>query len=533
MIANSFLDIYTGIFSWKVYGVLWDTLNGTGLAYIPFIAAIINSLKQAYDQSAERVVKTLEWDLFGMIIVLILVVIPYQNNAVAIGDVQYTITTTSCNKADVAGEGDDTGKAADDVFSDLAGAGSSIRMPIAWGLVEYLSSSITYTAIKSMGCAFSYDEMMHNVANVTVDDAQMLERLDEFNQQCYKPALADMQARGLPAGTVRSELEAWEDPSFIGSSLLLNTPGAYYQSDQAYVHQAQRYGFEYNTAYPLDEGHDEATFGATVTCKELWEGRGDAPGLRAELFESITESDEGEDAWDDWDDWGSELYGPLTASEEQETFIKAVLDANAGNYASVDNISVANEGYVETSWTDPQTWLNGLTDLVAGGVAAWDAAGTWAQMMVIKNAMKTAVPMLIAMAQALVIIIAPFAMVWGRFKLDNFIILAIGYFGLEFFNAILAMGYYFENKISLMSNKAIMQGEIFASVTVYLVSFMQLFILPSLWAALVIATGSTALKGMNGLGGSDRGTYGSSGSSTATNMALSKAGSGITGALKK
>lgn len=525
MIANTFLDIYTSIFSWKLYGVLWDTLNGTGLAYIPFIAAVIGSLKQAYDQSSERVVNTLEWDLLGMLIVLILVVIPYQNNAVGIADVKYTLTSTSCNTDDVSGDGDATGKTADAVFADLGGAGTTVRMPIAWGLVEYLSSSITYTAIKAMGCAVSFDEVMYELSNVTIDDPQILERLDEFNKQCYRPAMADAQSNGLPAGTDRSTLDSWEDPSYIGSSILLSTPDRYFQSDQAFVRNAERYGFNRDEAlYELDAGHPPE-WGAVVTCKELWEGRGDAAGLEADLFESIIDTDEGEDVWDDWDDYGSQLYGAITQGEERQAFLKSILDANAGNYQSVDEINVGGASGAEFNWKDPQSYLDGLSNLVAGGVAAWDGASAWAQYTVIKNSMKTAVPMLIAMAQALVVLIAPLAMVWGRFKIDNFIMLALAYFGLEFLNAVLQMGYYFENKIALMSNKALYDGEIFASVTVYVVSFMQLFILPTIWLALMVATGSTALKGINQIGGSQSGTYGSGGSSAA--------GKALTGGMTK
>ena len=520
MIANSFLDIYTVIFSWQVYGTLWDTLNGTGLAYIPFIIAIIGSLKQAYDQSAERVVASMEWSLLSMIIVLMLVVIPYQNNAVTIKDVEYTITSTSCNKADVSGTGDNTGKSADAVFADLAGAGTSVRLPVAWALVDYLSSSITYTAIKSMGCAMSFDEVMYELANVTIDDPALLERLDEFNQLCYRPAMADLQKNGLPAATVRSNLNAWEDPSYIGSSVLLNTAGRYYQNDQAYVNHAERYGYVYSpTPGSLDAGHEQAKFGATVTCKELWEGRpNEANGLEQDLLDSIKSTSEGQDAWNNWDTYGSDLYGVLTPAEEEQSYLKAVLDANAGNYKSVDNISVT-AGSGETDWTDPNTYLDGVTNLITGGIAAWDGASTVAQMMVIKNALKTAIPMLIAMAQALVVIIAPLAMVWGGFRLNNFVLLAMTYFGLEFLNAILQMGYYFENKIALMSNQALFDGEVFASLTVYLVSFLQLFILPGIWLALMASTGASAMRGMASINASSSGTYGSAGSAGASKLA--------------
>lgn len=536
MIANSFIDIYTTIFSWTLYETLWDTLNGTGLAYIPFIVAIISSLHQSYDQSPSRIVSTLEWNLLGMILVLIFIVIPYQNNNIDLGSVKYDIATTDCNAAAVSGDGDNTGKTADAVFADLAGAGADVRVPIAWALVDYISSSVTYTAIKAMGCSNQYNDVLIDMAGVSIDDPVIIERLDEFNSQCYKPAMADLQENGMPAGNPnRSDLEAWEDMNYLGSTELMNNPGRFYQSPQAYVHQAQRYGFAYSpTPGSLDEQHDEDTFGSTVTCRELWEGRGATPGLKDTLFNSITATDEGDDAWDAWDNYGSQLYGSMTQEQEQDTFLKAVLDANAGNYKSVENISVTSD-YAETDWTDPATYINGVTDLVVGGIAAWDGAGTVAQMMVLKKAMKTALPMLVSMAQALVIILAPLAMVWGRYSIDNFVILALAYFGFEFLNAVLQMGYFFESRIAEMSNKAFFGGEIFASLTVYLVSFIQIFLLPTIWLGLVTATGSAALKSTGGAAGNQQGMYGTAGSQGASRLAgqrLKAFGSGVKSGFK-
>lgn len=519
MIANTFLDIYTIIFSWQVYGAIWDTLNGTGLAYIPFIVAIISSLQQSYDQSPSRIVSTLEFNLLGMILVLMLVVIPYDNNNISLSEVKYSIASTSCQNPEQIGDGDNTGETADDVFADMAG-GAPVKIPIAWALVDYFSSAITFSAIKAMGCSNDYNDVLVKVGNVSIDDPAMLGRLNEFNKRCYRPALKDLEENGMPAGADRDTIKPWDDPSYIGSNVFLNTPGRFFNAETAYVHHAERYGYTYDPVPgSLDEKHDEDTFGATVSCAELWEGKGTAQGLRKELLESIQDTNEGEDAWDDWDDYGSNLYGSYIAnsSDEEDSFLKTILDANAGGYNAVDDIDItSSNGSVDKNIF--QQGLDLATDIVVGGVAAASNLGNFSEMWMMKKAMKTALPMLVSMAQALIVILAPLAMVWGMYRMQNFVILALAYFGLEFLNAVLGMGFFFENRIVEMSNVAIFEGPI-ASFVVFIVSILQVIILPIIWLALIGATGASALQRMSGgVTGGQRGTFGGNPKEAASNV---------------
>lgn len=509
MIANTFLDIYTIIFSWKVYGAIWDTLNGTGLAYIPFIVAIISSLQQSYDQSPSRIVSTLEFNLLGMILILMLVVIPYDSNNIGLSEVKYSIASTSCQNPEQLGDGDNTGKTADDVFSDMAG-GAPVKIPIAWALVDYFSSAITFSAIKAMGCSNDYNDVLVKVGNVSIDDPAILERLNEFNKRCYRPALKDLEENGMPAGADRDALKPWDDPSFIGSNMFLNTPGRFFNAETAYVNQAERFGFTYNpTPGSLDEKHDEDIFGATVSCADLWNDPNH--GLRKDLLGSIKDSSEGDDAWDDWDDYGSDLYGSNIASntDKEDSFIKTILDANAGGYSAVDDIDItSSNGSVDKNVG--QTILDGVTDILVGGTAAITNLGNFSEMWMMKKAMKTALPMLVSMSQALIVILAPLAMVWGMYRMQNFVILALAYFGLEFLNAVLGMGFFFENRIVEMSNSAILEGPL-ASLVVFIVSILQVIVLPVIWLSLIGATGASALQRMGGnVTGGQRGTFGGS-----------------------
>ena len=523
MIATSLVDIYTTLMSWRLYTVLWDILNGTGLAYIPFIVAIISSMKDVYENSPDKAIAKLEMNIFGMIIVLMLVVIPYMDFDVELGDVQYSVTNTSCNVADATGTGDATGKAADTVFSDFAGAGQEGNMPVAWALVQYISSSVTYTTIKQMGCAFDHQKLLMDLSRVTVRDDEVANRLEGFAQQCYKAALSDLEQNGWPAGYTRDGATPWQQPSYIGSEMFLKTPGRFYNAPRATMITTDAdYDFSYEPATnPLDAANPNSDV-SVRSCAEVWESTS-PDGLRELLFKDLSGSGlfgngENGGVWLDYSLEGYKLTG-LTPSNEQkqDMYMATVLSANAMAMGNQQNLTLGTETYeAPQGWTDDA--MDAVTNLIVGGVAAWDGASTMAQMAVVAQSMKTAVPILISVLQMLVVIIAPMAMVWGNYKLDNFIILALGYFGLEFLNAIMQLGYYFENKVTELAGAAIADMELTAAITGYVVAFLQLFLLPSVWLALVVATGSTALKGMQAVGASQRGNYGTAGSNAITSV---------------
>ena len=79
MVANNLLEIYTLLFGWNMYEAIWDVLVGSGLALIPFIAAVITNFRDNYEDSdAESTIKGLEIKVVSMILVLMLCVIPYK-----------------------------------------------------------------------------------------------------------------------------------------------------------------------------------------------------------------------------------------------------------------------------------------------------------------------------------------------------------------------------------------------------------------------------------------------------------------------
>jgi hypothetical protein len=189
MVANNILEVYTLIFGWNMYQVIWDILVGSGLALIPFIAAVVSSFKDNYEGgSAESAVKGVEICVISMIIVMMLCVIPYKGMPMKLSTVQYTLATPDCHPpANLTGTGDKTRPAFDEGFKNMGAI--EAHKPVAWSLVEFISSAITHSVIKSMSCVNNYEFMLVRIGQITIQDSVLRARVKEFTEACYKKAI--------------------------------------------------------------------------------------------------------------------------------------------------------------------------------------------------------------------------------------------------------------------------------------------------------------------------------------------------------
>jgi len=201
MVANTYLEIYTMMFGWNMYEAIWDVLVGTGVALIPFIVAVVSTFKENYSAgNASETIKSMETTLLGMILVLMLCVIPYKSMSTTLSGVRYEVTVQDCGTASntntpsstASGTGDNTQTGFDSAMSDLQTW--QVHKPVAWTLVETVSTAITHTSIKSMTCVNNYEFMLMRISNITIQDETLRKDIQNFYEACYKPAVNKYKA---------------------------------------------------------------------------------------------------------------------------------------------------------------------------------------------------------------------------------------------------------------------------------------------------------------------------------------------------
>ena len=517
MVANNLLEIYTLLFAWNMYEAIWDVLTGSGIALIPFIVAVVTNFRDNFQNgAAETTIKDLEVKIISMILVLVLCVIPYKGWGVDLQTIKYDIEMPDCNPPpNTEGDGGEGSDVYQDSFDNIGGL--EIHKPVAWAFVEFLSSAITHTTIKSMSCANNYEFMLMRIGQVSIQDPTLRERVREFREVCYKKAVErfDLNPVILPAN-----ISPVQDVDWIGSRTLLNFDDEYYQHEEAYLTHGDRYGF--NRQVVFRQSDEANTFGAHPYCHEVWlgeEGAGvanPAPGLRELLLNDIPD-DEAGDILDAWMEWGSEVLTIGEAEDwvKEDLIIRLVLDADEANLQSQTNVDLSSD--FDSSDSTMQEALNTFFS----GVGFFTSVDEWLQANTLKQMVKIAGPMILALIQMVIILTAPFVVLFGNYRIAAFMSVALAYFAFEFINAIWAMMFWFDNRIlDIYASKA---GWLDSPTTGFLLSAItagSIILLPAIWLSIMAYSGAGMVRGM-GMGGVGGGAAAGAGS---FNRASSRAG---------
>jgi len=495
MVANSVIDVWGLLLGWNIYGEVWDLLNGTGLAYIPFLIAVISSLSDNYGDKAEKQVKGLEKSLLGMVLVLIFVVIPFHNMPTTLNGVSYVTTNTDCSIADTAGDASDTSNArVDEVATQtVGGAGFDAKQPILWALVGQYSSGITYTAIKAMGCQENYSDVLWEMEKTKITDTSIRDRLGDFYQNCYLPA---SQAVSDAGGATRSGLNITEDYDWIGSTKLLEN-----QYKTIYMTNMQKYGYVPDPANHAPDAQ-EPPGTANPYCDQVWNGvSGQADGLRKDVLDHLQDEYLATSLM--FSSYGYKMYdSTLTPSERNDLFLKLSLQMQGSNVVNVDEITGAGQVGVQNKtqgfMDDVKNFFSEAAALAVGGYAAYEGKAGIMQIMVLAKALQIAMPQLVALAQLVVIIAAPIVMVVGQYRFRPFFQLALTYFAFEFINAIVALGMLVEDSLAYIAGEEAIWNSINSGLVMAAVSILQIFLLPMIWFAIILAAGAAMVKGSQG-----------------------------------
>lgn len=507
MVANNLLEIYTLLFGWNLYEAIWDILVGSGLALIPFIAAVVGSFRDNYeDGDAESTIKGLEIQIVSMIVVMMLCVIPYKGWETQLSTVRYTLELPDCNPpANIQGGGNNTSTAYDDTFADMGGI--SVYKPVAWSMVSFLSSAITHTTIKSMSCVNNYEFMLMRISHITIQDPELKPRVRDFHEVCYKKALQRYEVNPID---IPVDVSPVEDIDWIGSRILLNTVDEYYQHPEAYVGDMGQYGFNRQAAIRDSDAANET--GAHPYCREIWlgeEGPGvvnEAVGLRQLLLDDIP-VDEAGDILDDWMDWGSEVItiGVADDRTKEDMILKMILQSNAANLNSQTDVDLSNNFDVD------KAWYKEAADTVFATAGFFSSVDEFLKSHTMRQLVKIAGPMLLALIQMVVIMAAPFVLLLGQYRLNAFVGIALAYFTFEFVNAIWAASFWFDNRIlDIYGSQAGWFDVITNSFLISAVSAGAIILLPTVWISLMAYSGAGMVRSM-GIGGVGGGTASGSG----------------------
>ena len=494
MSVDSYLELFTTLFGWAFYGVLWDVLVGTGIVYLPFLGILIDNWREPAEGGEFGTVtglslRRMEIELFIALLVVVLAGQPAALTPLNAGTLSYSPIPTLGNPAPA----DATVAAPQSTYGSAGFTGSpaTVNIPVWWYAVLAMTSGFNHAVVEGLPAASDLRTFEQQARLATIADPRLRQEVSDFFSECYVPARSKYQAERPDTAAVSATLANYgeDDPDWMGSHVYRSTAG-YYDSLRP---SKQIPGWAYDPA--RDTEYDPAsppTWGKP-TCKEWWEDG--AQGLRKQLMDEADATSAGFSGL-------VVAVAPTLAGEQQQDAVARTVLNNAPPVWSSNDLVANNTG---------TTGLLGTAEnLVKGGLAAGGVLTASALFSVTMTAVLQALPMVQALLLLGVYALLPLVVVLSRYSLSMMVIGAMAIFTVKFWSVLWYLAMWVDqNLIQSMYPDVNVFLQIFANPGEHDVKRMLLNMittslylgLPLLWSGMMAWAGVKVGRSISAVGG--------------------------------
>ena len=293
MSVDSYLELFTTLYGWMFYNIIWDVLISTGIVLIPFIGFAANNIFEAYRNHDSETGESLRYALRGIEVdtLLAFVVITLAGNpffSFEASEVSYTPPAILINPAEpevTAAHGTSSTYAT----ISFAGRPNSVEVPVWWYGVQQLSAGVNRAIMEGVPSVLDYRAYMREMDFMKIKDPALREQVNDFYSQCFLPARSKYMREKPDTLAIQNYLSehGQTDPDWMGSRVYLNTVG-YYDSLRA---QRLVAPFLYDpirdVEWSVSAGDTLPTYGKP-TCQQWWKGVVGVDGLKAQLIDDLS-----------------------------------------------------------------------------------------------------------------------------------------------------------------------------------------------------------------------------------------------------
>ena len=294
MTVDSYLELFTTLYGWLFYNIIWDVMVTSGVALLPFMGIVIDNVLDAYksndhEEAAGVALKGIEVEVIIAFIVITLAGNPFFT---------FEATAITYTPPTILGAGSPHGtiSAADNTEStfatiSFAGHPSSVDVPPWWYGVIQLSSGINRAIIEGIPAMLDYRSYMTEINTMTIEDTELREEVNDFYRDCYLKARSRYYEENPTSSSIDSLLSTYgeDDPDWIGSHVYLSTPG-FYDSFRAEVLVSPfLYDSLRDVEWDIGVGDVPPTYGRPY-CDQWWNGVIGLPegGLKEQLVSEVS-----------------------------------------------------------------------------------------------------------------------------------------------------------------------------------------------------------------------------------------------------
>ena len=420
MSVDSYLELFTTLFGWTFYGILWDVLVGTGIVFLPFLGILIDNWREPAEGGEFGTVtglslRRMEIELFTALLVVVLAGQPAPLTALNAATLSYTPPPTLTNPEPTTA----TVAAPQSTFGStgFTGSADTVNIPIWWYAVLAVSSGINHAVIEGLPSVADMRTYEQQARLATIADPRIRQEVSQFFSECYIPARSKYQADQPTSVAIAALLEEYgsDDPDWLGSHVYRETPGYY----DILRPSSPIVGWAYIAARDTEyEPSDPPTWGKPY-CDAWWSD--DDIGLRQKLVAEADITSGG-------------LSGliiaiaPFLAGEKQFDAVARVVLTNAPPSWSNNDLVAYNTGSTGL--------ISSAQQLIKGGLATGGVITASALFSVTMTAVLQGLPMVQAVLLLGMYALLPMLVVLSRYSISMMMTGAMAIFTVKFWSVL-------------------------------------------------------------------------------------------------
>lgn len=420
MTVDSYLELFTTLFGWTFYGILWDVLLGTGIVFLPFLGILIDNWREPaeggeFGSVTSLSLRRMELELFIALLVVVLAGQPAALTPLNAAALNYTPPPTLVDPtpptATVAAPQSTYGT------SGFTGSSATVNIPVWWYAVLSMTSGFNHALVEGMPSVADMRTYEQQARLATIADPRLRQEVSDFFSQCHIPARSKYQAERPSTAAINTLLTTYgpDDPDWMGSHVYRNTPG-YYDTLRPTMQIA---GWVFNAA--RDTEYDAAsppTWGKPY-CKEWWEDG--SIGLREKLINEADATSAGFSSL-------VVAVAPALASEQQNDAVAKTVLTNSPPVWSNNDLVANNSGSTGL--------LNTVANVAKGGLASGGVLAASALFSVTITAILQALPMVQAVLLLGIYALLPMVVVISRYSISMMVTGAMAIFTVKFWSVL-------------------------------------------------------------------------------------------------
>lgn len=420
MNVDSYLELFTTLFGWHFYGVVWDVLVATGIVYLPFLGILIDHWRGAaedaeWGSAAPASLRKLELDLFLALAVVVLAGQPATLTPLSASTLAYVPPPTLANPAPEMA----TPAVSRSTYgtSGFSGSPETVNLPVWWYGVLATSAGLNHAIVAGLPNATSWRVVEQQARLATIADPRLRQEVSTFYTQCFVPARSKFEREAPTDHATEVELAAngTADVEWLGSHFYRTIPG-YYDSIRptdgiiGWAYDAVR-DTEYDPASPPQIGRP--------TCKQWW----DDPtiGIQQKLIAEADATAGGISGL-------VVALAPGLASDVQKDAVAKAVLSNAPPVWSSNDLVANNVGTTGI--------LGSATNLVKGGLAAGGVVTASALFSIAMTVILQALPMLQALLLLGLYALLPLTVVLSRYSIGFLVTAGLAIFTVKFWSVL-------------------------------------------------------------------------------------------------